>query len=243
MITKCGIYKFTSETTGLSYIGQSIDIDRRYKEHQKRDRDYSFYNAIKEHGQEDFDFEILELCEKEKLNEREKYWIAYYNSYYHGYNETPGGEGSYMSGKKKPVAQYDLEGNFIQIFDSIIEAERSLGINRGASNITKVCKGLAYEDHNFQWRYLDDVKDNYENNIGKSLRHQKCQEGALKGYFNQSLVKLKKVAKCDKITHKILKEYNSIKEAGTDNNINVSCIYRVCNGERKSSGGFYWKYI
>lgn len=45
-----GIYKFTSKTTGLSYIGQSVDIARRYKEHRTRDDGYSFHNAIKEHG-------------------------------------------------------------------------------------------------------------------------------------------------------------------------------------------------
>ena len=47
---KCGIYKFTSKTTGLSYIGQSIDIERRYNEHRTIDNGYSFHNAIKEHG-------------------------------------------------------------------------------------------------------------------------------------------------------------------------------------------------
>lgn len=45
-----GIYKFTSKTTGLSYIGQSVDIARRYKEHRTRDDGYNFHNAIKEHG-------------------------------------------------------------------------------------------------------------------------------------------------------------------------------------------------
>ena len=124
----CGIYKFTSKTTGLSYIGQSIDIERRHREHRIADDGYSFHNAIKEHGWDDFNFEILELCSPEKLNEKEQYWIAFYNSYKNGYNETPGGEGSYMSGKKKSVAQYDLEGNFIAKYESELDAERILNI-------------------------------------------------------------------------------------------------------------------
>lgn len=238
---KSGIYKFTSKTTGLSYIGKSVDIQRRYKDHKRTDDGYSFHNAIKEHGWEDFTFEILEYCEIEQLNERERYWIAYYDTYHHGYNETPGGEGSPTSGKRKSVAQYDLNGNFIAIYDSILEAERQLNLKPKSSNISGVCTGKHYEDHGYQWRYLDQNID-YKLNIGKSLRHEKCQQGALNGLLNgQSSVR--KIAKCDKSTKEIIKEYNSIKEASEENKIHFSCIYRVCSGERKSAGGYYWKYI
>ena len=226
MITKCGIYKFTSKTTGLSYIGQSIDIDRRYREHQKRDCDYSFHNAIKEHGQEDFDFEILELCKKEKLNEREKYQIAYYNSYYHGYNETPGGEGSYMSGKKKPVAQYDLEGNFIAAYVSELDAERELGFKPKSSNISQVCLGKAYMSKGYQQRFITNDID-YKLNIGA------CPEKALR-------TKLGKVAQCDLKTHEIIAIFNSIAEASRITKSDRRSISAVCNGRYKSAGGFYW---
>lgn len=43
-------------------------------------------------GLENFYIEILEECPKEKMNEREKYWISYYNSYKNGYNGTEGGD-------------------------------------------------------------------------------------------------------------------------------------------------------
>ena len=38
-----------------------------------------------------FIFEVLELCELEQLNERERYWIKHYNTYEQGYNLTLGG--------------------------------------------------------------------------------------------------------------------------------------------------------
>ena len=48
-------------------------------------------------------FEIIELTSKEKLFEREKYWIEYYDSYNNGYNETKGGEGGpSLPGEKNP---------------------------------------------------------------------------------------------------------------------------------------------
>lgn len=235
-----GIYKFTSKTTGLSYIGQSINIERRYKEHKTEDDGYSFHNAIKKYGWEDFTFEILEECNKEELNEKERYWIAYYNSYKNGYNETPGGEGSPASGKRKAVIQYDLDGNFIAIHNSILDAEKNLGIKPKASNITGVCKGRNYEDHGYQWRYLEDIED-YHKNIGKSLRHEKCREGAYKALAKENITrKIKKVAQCDKETHEIIKVYNSVKEASNETGVYFTSIYKVCNKERKSAGGYYW---
>lgn len=221
-----GIYKFTSKTTGLSYIGQSVDIERRYHEHKIVDDGYSFHNAIKEHGWEDFVFEVLEYCDKDKLNDREKYWISYYNTYYHGYNETSGGEGKHSSGKKKPVAQYDLDGNFIAVYESELDAERKLGIKSKASNISRACSGQAYMSNGYQWRFVTNNID-YKNNIGK------CPKKAL-------YTKINKVAQCDLETHEIIQVFNSISEASRITNVDRRSISAVCNGRYKSSGGYYW---
>lgn len=223
----CGIYKFTSKTTGLSYIGKSIDIERRYREHRTKDDGYTFHNARKEHGWEDFEFEILEICNPEELNQKEQYWIAFYNSYHNGYNETPGGEGNSMSGKRKPVAQYDLDGNFIAKYDSELEAERILNIKSKASNISRVCQGQAYQSNGFQWRYVEKDID-YTQNIGK------CPEQAL------SLINQQQIAQCDKESHKIIQIFNSIHEASNITGINRANITQVCNNKRKSAGGYYW---
>lgn len=96
-----GIYKFTNKQNGKSYIGQSVDISQRIKDHEQRafnnypsNKEYekSFYRALRKYGINNFDFEILELCDKNKLNEREKYYIELYDSYKNGYNETLGGD-------------------------------------------------------------------------------------------------------------------------------------------------------
>lgn len=69
-----GIYKITNINTNMIYIGQSCDIARRIKEHQRADDintliDYS----IKMEGVQNFTFETIEECLNEQLNEREKY--------------------------------------------------------------------------------------------------------------------------------------------------------------------------
>jgi len=49
------------------------------------------YMAMRKHGAGIFHIELIEECDNNLLNEREKYWISQYDSYKHGYNSTPGG--------------------------------------------------------------------------------------------------------------------------------------------------------
>ena len=84
-----GIYKITNNSNGKSYIGQSIHIESRWKEHLRSD-DNSIFHQELQNNPTIFTFSILEICEKEKLNEREQYWIQHYNSYHNGYNLTSG---------------------------------------------------------------------------------------------------------------------------------------------------------
>lgn len=49
------------------------------------------YTAMKKDGVENFTFEILELCERAELNDKERYWINFFKSQDYGYNETQGG--------------------------------------------------------------------------------------------------------------------------------------------------------
>ena len=94
------IYKATSLTTGKVYIGQSCQtLEKRMSQHlYKATSDYDpgnhFHNAIRKYGFQDFIFQIIEdnIISNEVLNEREIYWIEYYNSYYDGYNSTLGGD-------------------------------------------------------------------------------------------------------------------------------------------------------
>jgi len=89
----CGIYKIEEKSSGKCYIGQSIDIFRRLKEHQECQLDdwhQNFHNSP-----ENFSFNILETCTPNLLNAREKYWINYYDSYHNGLNKTSGNNSKY----------------------------------------------------------------------------------------------------------------------------------------------------
>lgn len=94
-----GIYKITNLQNGQSYIGQSIRIEQRWADEKRRafvesDKAYNYplSRAFRKYGIDNFSFEIIEECQPSQLDEREKYWIAYYNTFYNGYNQTLGGD-------------------------------------------------------------------------------------------------------------------------------------------------------
>lgn len=94
-----GIYKITNNFNNKCYIGQSVNIERRFTDHKCRafkedDEGYNYplYRAMRRYGLENFTFEILEKCKKEELDEKEIYYIEKYNSFYNGYNQTLGGD-------------------------------------------------------------------------------------------------------------------------------------------------------
>lgn len=92
------IYKITNRVNNKVYIGQThFTIEHRYKQHIKNfnieHRQQPLYKAFAKYGIENFSVEKVEEVECEKLNEREMYWIAYYDSFKNGYNATLGGNG------------------------------------------------------------------------------------------------------------------------------------------------------
>lgn len=95
-----GIYKFTNKITGESYIGQSVNLKRRYNDHKNIKNDGSYFHRMLSHyGFSNFEYEILEECSKNNLNEREKFYISKYNTVYpHGYNLTEGGNEQHCNG-------------------------------------------------------------------------------------------------------------------------------------------------
>lgn len=92
-----GIYKITNIDTQRAYIGRSTDIKKRLAEHVKGAfnistiADQEIHRVMGREGIDKFSFEVLEKVEKDKLNEREKYWIDFYQTQSYGYNQNKGG--------------------------------------------------------------------------------------------------------------------------------------------------------
>lgn len=94
------IYKITNLINGKIYIGQTIQtIKERWYRHisnakslSSQERNMVIKRAIRKYGKENFTIELIEECEDKNLDEREIYYIKYYDSYINGYNSTLGGK-------------------------------------------------------------------------------------------------------------------------------------------------------
>lgn len=92
------IYKITNKINGKSYIGQTIqNVKERFYQHcatkcSKAILNMVIHKAINKYGKSNFTIEVIEEVESTNLNDRERYWIKYYDSYINGYNSTKGGQ-------------------------------------------------------------------------------------------------------------------------------------------------------
>ena len=92
------IYKITNKINSKSYIGQTIqNVKERFYQHcatkcNKAVSNMAIHRAIKKYGKSNFTVEVIEEIDSTNLNDRERYWIRYYDSYNNGYNSTKGGQ-------------------------------------------------------------------------------------------------------------------------------------------------------
>ena len=111
---RSGIYSITNKLTGKTYIGQSNDIDYRFKRHKdvvlknKKQYCYHVHNAMRKYGVDNFEFKVLVLVEgKEMLDLLEARIIAGFNTLApKGYNlDTGGTNRKYSNYKKKKMSK------------------------------------------------------------------------------------------------------------------------------------------
>jgi hypothetical protein len=137
------IYKVTNKINNKVYIGQTIQTltERKNKHYYKakhEDINTHFINALRKYPKENFIWEIIDKADsQEKLNEKEKYWITYYNSVEKGYNTKDGGETIIVTDKfleqcgSYPFYAFDLKGNKLGDFLNQREFSRDYGVGKG----------------------------------------------------------------------------------------------------------------
>lgn len=217
-----GIYKITNLITGKVYIGQSRDIKARWEKHKsvyknQENHRYKLYRAMNKYGLQNFLFEVIQECKIDQLNEKEQYWIQFYDSYNNGYNMTLGGDG-FVGANDKIVLQYNSHGKFLREFSSAHEAERETNIL--FTNICRVCRGERPHAGGFIWRYKNNplpVKD-----------------------LGNILVRGKRILQYD-LNMNFIQSYPSRTKAAEAIGISKTAIGNACSGKQKTAGGFLWK--
>lgn len=222
MNTKCGIYKIHNIKNDKVYIGQSIDIYRRWDKHRINSKKGTsdLYQDMRIYGLENFTFSIVEECSLDNLDNREIYWIKYYNSYNNGYNKTEGGQYSHNKGHMRAVRQYSLDGAFLSEFESLTEAERQTGVSISA--ICQACAEGHYQAGQFQWKYASENLSSLPPLDKVSYSTRRVKQYSLDGQF--------------------IYEYATVKQAAEAVSLTPSVIVQACQDIIKTCGGYIWKY-
>lgn len=124
---------------------------------------------------------------------------------------------------RKGVNQYDLNGNFINHYNSIIEAS-NFDVNI-ASGISACCRKKIKQSNNYIWTY------DYEQ-PPKKVKIKKSKRKILQYDLNENFIKSFESAA------------SAAREVSPNQNCNTvgSQILQVCKGNRKTAKGFIWKY-
>ena len=244
------IYKITNQKNGMVYIGSSIEVERRWRQHKEasineKDHHYNYplMIAFREFGIANFTFEIIDtLPDYQAMIKAEHDWIVKENCVVpNGYNQTHQTDSPLldpviakkMSDTKrakygKRVCEINENKNILEIWDSLAEAGEETGLDR--FKISDVCNGKRLTTGNRVFRFLDEA-DNIIIPVEKVNQVQ----------TNRITKASKKVVKMT-LEGEILQVYDSIALAAADTGCDSSAISKVCRGQRNKCGGFKWEF-
>lgn len=239
---KMVIYMIRRKKTGKLYIGQTTRKLRcRIRQHvycAKRSPTNSYIdNAIGEHGVDEFEVLLVEECSsKEELNERERYWIQFFNSKRpNGYNLTDGGDG----GAGRPISekqrQIVSEFNKGKILSDITKAKIS-----ESKSVPVVCvdTGDIFKSITVaaEWAGVAPTS------LSAALHHRTHTSGGYRWNFVNNLNEIEAMPQIRKRrvicieTGEIFESITAASEwAGKD-------IHEVLRGRNKTAGGYHWQY-
>lgn len=245
------IYKITNQKNGMVYIGSSIEVERRWRQHKEasineKDHHYNYplMIAFREYGIANFTFEIIDtLPTWEAMIEAEHNWIIKEDCIIpNGYNQTDRTDSPMfdpaiakkMSDTKrekygKRVCEIDSTKNILNIWNSLAEAGEDTGLDR--FKISNVCNGTRLTTGNRTFRFLND-----ENKIIEP-------EAKVNQVQSNRITKTsRRVGAYDK-DNNLIQEFDSLQLAAQFCGGNSSTISAVCRGKRNSHKNYIWRYL
>ena len=271
-----GIYKIENLINGKIYIGQSTNIKKRWREHKQipfrqsnsaqGPKQFPLYQAFLKYGLENFDFSIIEECTIDKLDEREIYWISYYNSYIKdgnkGYNLTRGGDGhkSLPTNIIEQIKKFWKQGYTTGEIEKLINKDKHIVIKylklyepsysiEESNNRAIIQSGIKHRKSIVQYDYLGRYikKYNSAREASKELgipaaaisrSALKRQKGTNKYYF----ITFKPVIQLD-LKDNYIACYIDTNEAFLNTNVPQASIRTCASGKSLTAYGYRWKYL
>lgn len=227
-IREVGIYCIENIQTGKKYIGQQVNIRARWRQHLnelRRDIHCNDYlqKAWNKYGEQNFKFYVLENCSTEELNEKEVEYIEKYKTTNEqfGYNLKSGGQDH-------------------NICSEIVRQKIREAVTKSYSVPER--REIQRENALRQWSNPENkVKISGKNNYMYGRHHteeakQKIREARL-GVPCQR--RNRTSVRCIELGKTFLDATEAAKELHLDS----SAILKVCRKERKTCGGYHWKFV
>lgn len=211
------LYRAENTQNGYVYVGATKkSIEDRKKDHlkkSKKGKSYAFQNAIATYGADAFNWEQIDTAVT--TNELAKKEKEYILEYN---SKEQGYNSDSGGGIQKTVYQYDiLTGVLVNKYSNLTDASATVGLTK--QDLSKVCLSVNKVSNGFYWMYgFVDKFIPFEDG-----RKKKVHQYNIQGEF--------------------LKEFESVFEASKETGCNKTSIGKVSRGERKSCGGFIWKYL
>lgn len=227
-VLKSGIYCIENISTSKKYIGQSVNISDRWKKHISELNRNSHHNdylqkAWNKYGKDDFRFYVLEYCSTDELNNKEDSYIKLHNTMDrdYGYNLKSGGQDH----------NYQSE----EVRHKISESNKKTYQNSNLKEIRQI-------DALNQWSNPGIKEKIMGENNGMYGRHHSEETKRKISEANKGTVSWKRnttTVFCIELN----KVFNDATEAGKELSIPGYNILKVCQGKRKSCGGYTWKFL
>lgn len=156
---KKDIYKITNLINGKCYIGQTSNAKRRFTQHKNYAKEQEdsklLYYAFRKYGIKNFSFEVIQ-SQIENYNERQIYWINYYNSYENGYNQTFGGENPPLHVKEDNPFATHTQQEVNKVINMILNTNKTLKqiaeeTGYDYSTISRIQLGILWHDDNLSY--------------------------------------------------------------------------------------------
>lgn len=221
------IYKATNKINGKSYIGQTVDLKRRKREHLRRryasGYKTTFQKEIDEYGEENFEWKIIASYKDKQLADREetKQILLYDTLEPNGYNSMVGGGGG-SRWRGIPVVCLTFDGKFVKRYESASEAEDD-GFYYGS--VLDSCRDPYIQAKGYIFMFEDD----YINNGARKKLDKEIPDNATEIY------------QCD-MNGNLIKKYPMISIAEKETGINHSRIIGCASGRDKSAKGYIFVY-
>lgn len=273
-----GIYKITNLINGKCYIGQSVNIEKRWGEHitiynHPRCSNYHIYKAFRKYGIENFSFSVIEECKQALLNEREKFWIAQYDSFKHGYNMTIGGDGSELIERSVVYRLWDEGFTMEEIAEKVQCSQVTISrIIRGYEKYNKndsLKRGKLWRrkrvvqygldgSYLFCYSSISDASkatgitaDGISACCNKRLKSSGGYQWSFDSQENircyQDTLRThrgkRKRVRQYTKTNELIAEYKNISEAQHLTGVGRLTISRVCNGIQQYGDGYIWRFV